>query len=101
MSHAGAPPLPDVFDGIWKELCAKGWSPGSFSVTRDHASAGAVISSNQAMSTDTGPVIELVTSPAATLGEIATQLASLQTEARAALDRAGCVMLGVGVHPAL
>jgi len=97
----GTPPLPDVFTALWTDLESRGWTPGEFSVTKTHPSEGPSISANQAMSTDTGPVIELVTSPSKTLQAVATQMTSLQAEARAALDRRGYMMLGSGVHPGL
>ena len=97
----GAPPLPQVFARLWTDLVSRGWTAGDFCVTRDQPSAGRCISSNQAISTDTGPVIELVASPSRTLAGVATQIAALQAEARSALDRVGCVMLGSGVHPGL
>ena len=101
ITSAGAPPLPEVFVRMWADMCERGWSPGEFSVTRDRPAPGPTISSNQGMSTDTGPVIELVTTPSRTLDGIASQLQVLTDDARAALDREGCAMLGVGVHPAL
>jgi hypothetical protein len=97
----GTPPLPQVFLALWTELAGSGWTAGDFCVTRDRPSEALCISSNQAMSTDTGPVIELVASPSRTLAGVAAQMASLQDEARAALDRIGCAMLGSGVHPGL
>ena len=97
----GAPPLPAVFTAVWTDLIGRGWTAGDFCINRDHASEGPCISSNQGMSTDTGPVIELVASPSRTLDGIATQIAALQAEAREALDRQGCAMLGSGVHPGL
>jgi gamma-glutamylcysteine synthetase len=97
----GSPPIPQVFAGLWADMTQRGWTAGEFCVTRPHPSESLCISSNQAMSTDTGPVIELVASPSRTLAGIASQIAALQAEARSALDRAGCVMLGSGVHPGL
>jgi gamma-glutamylcysteine synthetase len=97
----GGPPLPQVFLELWGDLAARGWTPGDFCVTRDHPSEGPCLSSNQAMSTDTGPIIELVASPSTTVAGVAAQIAALQAEARSALDRAGYVMLGSGVHPGL
>ena len=97
----GSPPLPLVFTALWKDLADRGWRAGDFCINRDHPCEGPCISADQAMSTDTGPVIELVTSPSATVAGIATQMAALQSEARAALDRQGCAMLGSGVHPGL
>ena len=97
----GAPPLPEVFDALWADLSRRGWTGGDFCVTRDHPGEGPCISSNQAISTDTGPVIELVASPSKTLAGVAAQIAALQAEARSALEREGCVMLGSGIHPGL
>ena len=86
----GSPPLPQVFDALWADLARCGWTTGDFCITRDHPCEGQAISSHQMMSTDTGPVIELVVSPSTTLAGIAAQLASLQSEARDALERVGC-----------
>ena len=97
----GLPPTPEVFVGLWGDLAERGWTAGPFGVTRDQPSDGFCISSNQAMSTDTGPVIELVASPSTTLAGVASQIAALQAEARSALERRGSVMLGSGVHPGL
>jgi gamma-glutamylcysteine synthetase len=97
----GAPPLPQVFATLWGDLAQRGWTGGDFCVTRDHPGEALCISSNQAISTDTGPVIELVASPSKTLADVAAQIVTLQAEARSALERVGCVMLGSGVHPGL
>lgn len=97
----GSPPLPPVFVALWRDLVDRGWRAGDFNINRDHPCDGPCISANQAMSTDTGPVIELVTSPSVTIAGIAAQMAALQAEARAALERQGCAMLGSGVHPGL
>jgi gamma-glutamylcysteine synthetase len=97
-----AAPLPQVFAALWGDLVERGWTAlDPFGVVRDHASEGPCISSNQAMSTDTGPIIELVVSPSRTLDAIAIQMRLLQADARAALDRRGCQMLGSGIHPGL
>lgn len=97
----GSPPLPDVFLALWADMARRGWTAGNFCVTRDRPSEASCISSNQAISTDTGPVIELVASPSRTLAGVAAQVKTLQDEVRAALDDAGCAMLGSGVHPGL
>ena len=97
----GSPPLPQVFGAVWADLARRGWTTGDFCITRDHPCEGQAISSHQMMSTDTGPVIELVVSPSTTLAGIAAQLTSLQSDARDALGRVGCAMLGCGVHPGL
>ena len=52
----GAPPVPPVFAAVWTDLIERGWAPGDFCVTRDRPSEGLCLSSNQAMSTDTGPM---------------------------------------------
>ena len=71
----GKPPLPEVFAALWTDLIGRGWTAGDFCINRDHPSEGPCISSNQGMSTDTGPVIELVASPSRTLdGVAATEL---------------------------
>jgi gamma-glutamylcysteine synthetase len=97
----GSPPLPQVFEALWTDLTQRGWGSGDFCITRDRPCDALTISSNQAMSTDTGPVIELVASPSRTLAEVASQIDTLQSEARSALDRLGYAMLGSGVHPGL
>jgi gamma-glutamylcysteine synthetase len=90
-----------MFAELWTDLASRGWTPGEFSVARTYPSEGPSISANQAMSTDTGPVIELVTSPSKTLEGVAKQMTALQAEARVALERRGYAMLGSGVHPGL
>ena len=97
----GAPPLPPVFAELWSHLADRGWTATDFGVTRDHPSHGPSISAGQCMSTDTGPVLEIAPSPSATLDAVAAQVTALQAEARVALDRFGCAMLGSGVHPGL
>ena len=97
----GSPPLPQVFLALWTDLAQRGWTAGDFCVTRDRPSEALCISSNQAIATDTGPVIELVASPSRTLAGVAAQVKTLQDEARSELDRIGCAMLGSGVHPGL
>jgi hypothetical protein len=98
---SGEAPLPGVFDALWGDLSQRGWIRGEFGVSRDHPSAGLVISSSQGMSTDTGPVIELITSPASSVAAIAAQLSALQAEARSSLERRGGAMLAIGVHPSV
>ena len=97
----GAPPLPPVFAELWADLAERGWTAGDFGVARDHPSHGPSISTGHCMSTDTGPVLEIAPSPSGTLDAVAAQVATLQAEARSALDRFGCVILGSGVHPGL
>jgi gamma-glutamylcysteine synthetase len=97
----GSPPLPQVFLALWTELAQGGWTAGEFGVSRDRPSEAPCISSNQGMSTDTGPVIELVASPSRTLAGVAAQIETLKSDARSALDRIGCAMLGSGIHPGL
>ena len=59
------------------------------------------ISTAQAITTDTGPTLEVVPSPSASLAGVAAQVGTLAAEARAVLGRLGYGMLGVGLHPAV
>jgi gamma-glutamylcysteine synthetase len=97
----GRPAPPDVFRRAWETLAAGSWSRLEFGVSRDHPGAPASINPAQTIVTDTGPTIELVTSPQSSNAGVRGQLDALLDEARAALDELGYAMLGLGVHPGL
>ena len=97
----GAPPDRSVFDALWTECAGQGWTRADHGVSRSSATPGPSLTSTQAISTDTGPVLELATAPCATLSDVRAQFVELRDRAREALDRLGCAMLGCGVHPGL
>jgi gamma-glutamylcysteine synthetase len=99
----GRPAPPELFAAVWETLGADAWSRGDFGVERERRLVPRTlcISTAQAMTTDTGPTIELVPSPGRSLAAVAGQLDGLVAEASAVLDGLGYAMLGSGVHPTL
>jgi len=97
----GRPAPPDVFLRLWKVLSGSGWQAKEFGVVRDVPLAGPCIASQQVVTTDTGPLLEIATAPAVSLGDLDAQLRSLETEAFAPLAGLGYAPLGCGVHPTL
>jgi gamma-glutamylcysteine synthetase len=97
----GRPAPPDVFRRLWDMLAGGSWGRLDFGVTREQPGAPASINPAQTIVTDTGPTIELVTSPQSSNAGVRGQLEALLEEARAALDELGYAMLGSGVHPSL
>jgi gamma-glutamylcysteine synthetase len=97
----GQPAPPEVFRRVWERLAEGSWSPLEFGVSRESPGAPESINPSQTIVTDTGPTIELVTSPQGSIVGIQRQLGTLQAEARAALEDLGYGMLGSGVHPGL
>lgn len=97
----GRPAPPDVFLRLWQVLSEAGWQAKEFGVVREYPVAGPCIASQQVVTTDTGPLLEIATAPAVSLGSLAEQLRALETEAWAALAELGYAPLGCGVHPTL
>lgn len=98
-----AAPLPAVFDSAWDALARGDWRRAEFGVTREGEAVprAVCISTAQAITTDTGPTLEVVPCPSASLAGVAAQVGTLAAEARAVLGRLGYGMLGVGLHPAV
>lgn len=90
---------PDVFRQAWERLAGDTWTAADFGVTRERPGTPECISPDQALVTDTGPTLELVTAPEETFAGVQRQVTALQTEARDVLDDLGYAMLGCGVHP--
>jgi gamma-glutamylcysteine synthetase len=99
--HDGGPAPPDVFRRVWATLARGSWRRLEFGVTREIPGAPASINPCQSVVTDTGPTIELVTSPGVSNAGVGRQLDTLVDETRAALADLGYAMLGTGVHPRL
>ncbi|MCG6922309.1 MAG: hypothetical protein LJF15_14675 [Acidobacteria bacterium] len=97
----GRPAPPEVFQRVWETLAGRSWRSLEFGVTREHPGAPEAINPAQTIVTDTGPTIELVTSPRGSNTGVGEQLGVLLDEARAVLDELGYAMLGSGVHPGL
>jgi gamma-glutamylcysteine synthetase len=103
VSQAGAAPPPDVFQAAWDDLARGGWRRETYGVVREGREAAGVacIGTVQAITTDTGPTLEIATSPAPSLAGLAEQVRGLASEAGGALERLGYAPLGVGTHPAV
>lgn len=97
----GRPPSPDVFLRLWQVLAGRGWHAKDFGVVRDHPAAGRCIASQQMVTTDTGPLLEIAPAPAASIAALAAQLDALAPEAWDPLAELGFEPLGCGVHPTL
>lgn len=98
-----AAPAPGVFVELWRELARDGWEPVDFGIVRERRGEprAVCISTAQAITTDTGPTLEIAPSPASSLAALAHQLDTLTAEAAAGLGRLGYALLGSGVHPAV
>lgn len=94
-------PRPGVFDTVWDALAQRTWRRETFGVVRERRMAPGTpcLATAQAITTDTGPTLEIATSPCPTLAGVADQVGSLAAEAGAALERLGYTPLGVGLHP--
>jgi gamma-glutamylcysteine synthetase len=97
----GEPAPPSVFEQVWTSLAEGSWRSRDFGVTRDGPGGPDCINPAQTLVTDTGPTLELVTSPLDSFAGVQQQLETLQDEARSVLEGLGYGMLGSGVHPAL
>lgn len=98
---SGHPAPPSLFSRIWEKLEGSSWHRKEFGVERDRPSKETCLNSQQAIVTDTGPTIELVTAPCDSISGVVKQFHDLEVEARSVLDDCGYVMLGCGVHPSL
>jgi gamma-glutamylcysteine synthetase len=103
LGGAGRAPSPPLFAELFRGLVRDGWVPAEFGVSREPRSkpAGLCIGAAEAISTDTGPTLELSPSPARNLAELAARLDPLVADAAARLERLGYAPLGSGVHPAV
>lgn len=97
----GRPAPPSVFEKLWESLAEGSWRRREFGVTRDGPGGPECINPAQTLVTDTGPTLELVTSPLDSIAGVDQQVQALRDEARAALEGLGYGMLGSGVHPVL
>ena len=99
--HDGRPAPPEVFLELWRSLVRDGWKAKDFAVVREHPAAGPCIASQQMLTTDTGPLLEVAPAPSTSLAGLAAQLRALETEAFEPLFALGFEPLGCGVHPTL
>jgi gamma-glutamylcysteine synthetase len=97
----GRPAGPDVFLRLWEILSVRGWHRKDFGVVREHPAAGRCIASQQMVTTDTGPLLEVAPAPATTVSGLEEQLRRVQVEAWDPLFELGFEPLGIGVHPTL
>lgn len=97
----GRPAHPEVFLRLWDVLVGAGWKAKDFGVTRAHPAAGPCIASQQMVTTDTGPLLEVAPAPAPSIARLSGQLRPLLAEAWDPLADLGFEPLGCGVHPTL
>jgi len=97
----GRPAHPEVFLRLWDVLAEAGWRRKDFGVVRDFPAAGPCIASQQLVTTDTGPLLEVAPAPASSVAGLAAQLRPLLEEAWDPLFALGFEPLGCGVHPTL
>ena len=71
--HDGRPAPPEVFLELWKVLARDGWRAKDFAVVREHPAAGPCIASQQMLTTDTGPLLEVAPAPSTSLAGLAAQ----------------------------
>lgn len=99
----GSAPRPEVFQEVWDALASAGFERGEFGVTRERRAEprAPCISTAQAITTDTGPTLEVAPAPSATIAGLEAQLRSLSAAAAAELERLGYGILGAALHPAV
>jgi gamma-glutamylcysteine synthetase len=97
------PPAPAVFTELFRGLARDGWQGVDFGLVRERRGEprSMCISTAQAMTTDTGPTLEIAPSPSVSLAGLHEQVATLAAEAAAGLEGLGYAMLGGAVHPSL
>ncbi len=97
------PPAPAVFAELFRALSRDGWVGTDFGLVRERRGEprSVCISTAQAMTTDTGPPLEIAPSPSVSLAGLQEQVQALAGEAAAGLDRLGYALLGAAVHPAI
>lgn len=95
--------LPEVFEGLWEELESEGWKrEGQFGVSRmPSCPCPGAKKPEQAFTTDTGPTLELASSPAETISDIEQQTSELREIAKVKLASRKIVLMGSGIHPNL
>ena len=93
----------DVFQRIWMQMVDQGWESGDLMVKRPvrEYAQGEVLMPFQMVTTDTGPTVEIITSPEKTIQLIDKQLQDLTQLVNGLLQKERAVMLGSGVHPTL
>lgn len=92
---------PAVFTSLWEELTGEGWLPeGKYAISRQvtHPHPHAQRPS-QMISTDTGPTVEMCSSPSETVGEIDNQLKELHLLVGKKLGTRQIGLLGSGINP--
>lgn len=97
----GRPAHPEVFLKLWEVLAESGWKPKDFGVVRPRPAAGPCLASQQLVTTDTGPLLEVAPAPARSIAALSAQLGPLLAEAWDPLFDLGFEPLGCGVHPTL
>jgi gamma-glutamylcysteine synthetase len=93
--------LPEVFESVWDSLEGDGWKrKGRFGVSRIPSVFNAnAKKAEQAFSTDTGPTLEMASTPAESVNAIETQLRELRNVIMPRFSTRGIALLGSGVHP--
>jgi len=101
--HDAQPAPPCVFQEAWDAIAGGAWARAQFGVTRERRSAPRepCIGTAQAITTDTGPVLEVVPSPSHSLSGLAGQLEQLLALAGGVLDGLGYGLLGSAIHPSV
>lgn len=101
VDERGAPVPPDLFQVMWDGLSAAGWTGDAFGVSRTLAHNPAVSKDQQVLTTDAGPLLEVVTSPRQSIDALATQWRTLMDLTRETAASQGVRLLASGVHPTL
>ena len=97
-TRQGVPP--DVFQELWKRLAEKGWQNKGLLVTRTPSDAATdCITPDEVLTTDTGPTLEIVPTPAHSITILAPRLHELRKIAVTELTALGAGLLGSGIHP--
>ena len=103
-SMAGLPQ--EKFQIIWEEFCQQGWEKVTDPVNglptgvfRQIKQQDDCLSSTQALSTDTGPLLEIATSPEENLFGLEKQLQELRSMVSEKLILQKGAILGLGIHP--
>jgi gamma-glutamylcysteine synthetase len=98
----GNPVSQDFFPILWEKLVSLGWEKkGKFGVIKNRVNEFGAVCSEQSLSMDSGPTIELSPSPAMSVQCIEEQTISIRKEIISILQEEGFSILGLGVHPIL
>ncbi|MBU2566570.1 hypothetical protein KKG46_03355 [Patescibacteria group bacterium] len=93
--------LPQDFQRVWDSFSHNGWIRDDFGVHKNLDNPHGFLKSGHSISTDAGPIFEIVVQPDTTIQTIDAQLLELRNLSLNHLNELGIGLLGSGVHPLL